>query len=253
MLKTDDYRRLLATLEGVERADSLSAFRRATLESMAEHLGYDHAMFLTGTTDEPGVEGTTVGYPQRRLDALLTRARDLDVTREALAMLGRVRTAPIALNTLQTILPPGVRQAIDEYLTNQRIGDLLGVWLDPNGATHGFVALLSGSRTFGSADAERLSALEPHLSNLLARHVPRRLQLIADRPLTPREAEAVDLVAAGCNNRVIAERLGVSESTVKKHVSSALAKLGVTSRTQLTLAWLDPESLTGRGSGFRRR
>ena len=252
MLKTDDYRRLLSTLEGIERADSISAFRRATLDSVAKHLGYDHAMLLTGTTDEPGVEGTTIGYPQRRLDALLTRAKDIHVTREALAMLGRVRTAPIALNTLQTILPPGVRTVVDEYLANQRIGDLLGIWLDPNGVTQGFLALLSGSRRFGANDAERLSTLEPHLSNLLARHVPRRLQLVAERPLTPREAEAVDLVAAGCNNRVISERLGVSESTVKKHVSSALAKLGVSSRTQLTLAWLDPESLTGKAKGFRR-
>ena len=252
MLKTDDYRRLLATLEGVERADSISAFRRATLESIAEHLGYDHAVFLTGTTDEPGVEGTTVGYPQRRLDALLTRAKDVPVTREALAMLGRVRTAPITLNTLQTIMPPAVRGVVDEYLANQRIGDMLGIWLDPNGVTQGFLALLSGTRTFGANDAERLMTLAPHLSNLLARHVPRRLQLVAERPLTPREAEAVVLVAAGYNNLMIAERLGVSESTVKKHVSSALAKLGVSSRTQLTLAWLDPESLGGKGKGFRR-
>jgi NarL family two-component system response regulator LiaR len=49
--------------------------------------------------------------------------------------------------------------------------------------------------------------------------------------LTPREREVLALMVDGCNNRVIANRLVVSRSTVKFHVSSILSKLGVTSRT----------------------
>jgi ATP/maltotriose-dependent transcriptional regulator MalT len=49
--------------------------------------------------------------------------------------------------------------------------------------------------------------------------------------LTPREREVATLVAAGSTNAQIAARLQLSERTVEKHVSSALAKLGLRSRT----------------------
>jgi DNA-binding NarL/FixJ family response regulator len=50
--------------------------------------------------------------------------------------------------------------------------------------------------------------------------------------LTPREREVLRHVAAGRSNREIARALQVSEKTVKAHVSSVLAKLGVQDRTQ---------------------
>lgn len=50
--------------------------------------------------------------------------------------------------------------------------------------------------------------------------------------LTEREREVLALMVAGLNNSEIAEKLVVSPSTVKSHVSNILAKFGVTSRTE---------------------
>jgi DNA-binding CsgD family transcriptional regulator len=49
--------------------------------------------------------------------------------------------------------------------------------------------------------------------------------------LTPREREVAALVAEGRTNRQIGAQLHLSEKTIEKHVSSAMAKLGVSSRT----------------------
>lgn len=53
--------------------------------------------------------------------------------------------------------------------------------------------------------------------------------------LTSREREVFALLADGQSNREIARTLGVSEKTVKTHVSAVLAKLGVADRTQAAL------------------
>jgi LuxR family maltose regulon positive regulatory protein len=51
-------------------------------------------------------------------------------------------------------------------------------------------------------------------------------------PLTARELEVLQLLAAGAPNRAIAERLVVTPETVKKHLSHLFDKLGAANRTQ---------------------
>jgi len=54
----------------------------------------------------------------------------------------------------------------------------------------------------------------------------------ATEPLTAREMDVIEMLAEGLSNKAIAHRLSISEHTVKTHVTSILAKLGVTSRTE---------------------
>lgn len=53
--------------------------------------------------------------------------------------------------------------------------------------------------------------------------------------LTERELDVIRLVAEGCNNHDIAEKLVISEKTVKTHVSNILSKLHLEDRTQLAI------------------
>ncbi|HZX00263.1 MAG TPA: response regulator transcription factor [Trueperaceae bacterium] len=97
--------------------------------------------------------------------------------------------------------------------------------------------MLKESRPDDLFDAVRAAArgevrLDPRAQARLVREM-RTPKL--EEPLTERETEVLTLVARGYTNKAIAQRLDVAEATVKSHVSSLLAKLGVKSRTQAAL------------------
>jgi len=54
--------------------------------------------------------------------------------------------------------------------------------------------------------------------------------------LTPSELKVVELIGEGFSNREIADRLSIAEKTVKNHITSLLAKMGLQRRTQVA-AW----------------
>jgi len=74
------------------------------------------------------------------------------------------------------------------------------------------------------------STLAPEAAQVLIRATTRPPSPGHD--LTEREMEVLSLMIEGLKNREIGERLIISSSTVKNHVSSILSKLGTTSRTQ---------------------
>jgi DNA-binding NarL/FixJ family response regulator len=76
--------------------------------------------------------------------------------------------------------------------------------------------------------------------------VPRQLRRQVVRPaLSHREKETLALATAGLSNRQIADRLYLAESTVKSHLSSVFAKLGVDSRSEAARLALDPDEKLG--------
>jgi len=61
-------------------------------------------------------------------------------------------------------------------------------------------------------------------------------------PLSPREREVLQLIARGHSNRLIARELAIGEQTVKTHVRSILAKLGLQDRVQAAIFALRHQS-----------
>jgi len=97
--------------------------------------------------------------------------------------------------------------------------------------------------------AEIIGAIEAVAAGLLVLHpddveavgsrsasaVPPQLA-VGGQPVTPRELEILGMLADGLGNRTIAGRLGISEHTVKFHIASIFAKLGVATRAEAVTA-----------------
>ena len=95
--------------------------------------------------------------------------------------------------------------------------------------------LLAAIRAAAAGDAP----LDPKAARVL---LDERRGLGADaRTLSPREEEVLRLVAAGPANKQIARQLGISERTVKAHLTNVFARIGVTDRTQAAL-WAERTS-----------
>ncbi|MGH3407781.1 MAG: response regulator transcription factor [Streptosporangiaceae bacterium] len=77
--------------------------------------------------------------------------------------------------------------------------------------------------------------LEPAATARLLRELRRGPGADPLAQLTPRELDVLRSLAQGRSNREIGRALSVSEETVKSHVSSILAKLGLSDRTQAAI------------------
>jgi DNA-binding NarL/FixJ family response regulator len=104
----------------------------------------------------------------------------------------------------------------------------------------GYVPEKAIERTLGAAAT---AVIEGQLS------VPRSIRSrIAWAAFSAREQQVLQLVARGLTNSEIADRLCLSESTVKSHLSSSFRKLGVASRAEAAAAVLDPDNGSATGA-----
>src|ERR1700720_3363398 len=82
---------------------------------------------------------------------------------------------------------------------------------------------------FATLAAARMSAVEAE-AIVLSRSRQREARLA--EPLTGREIQVLELLAEGLPNKAIARRLGISDQTIKFHVSSICSKLPAANRTE---------------------
>ncbi len=138
---------------------------------------------------------------------------------------------------------PGADELVEPLLTSGPAFVLLAHSDDPAGAA---AHLRSGVRALlprYAAAPEIIAAIEAAAQGLVVLHpdmLPslqltepsRRPPADLDASLTPREIEVLRMLAEGLANKNIAFRLGISEHTVKFHITSIFSKLNASSRAE---------------------
>jgi DNA-binding NarL/FixJ family response regulator len=182
------------------------------------------------------------------LEQLLTGEPDLEVVgkaadgEEALALVRETRP-DVVLMDLQMPGVDGV--AATRQIVGEGLADVL-VLTSYSDAERIGGALDAGAMGYLLKDAERDEVLrgirsvargESPINPRAARELlgARRTTGAAAVDLTPRETEVLALVRQGLANKQIARRLGISERTVKAHLTSAFQRIGVVDRTQAAL------------------
>ena len=156
------------------------------------------------------------------MDIRMPGTDGIEATRRIVAELGENGPRIVILTTFDT----------DEYVYEALRAGASGFLLKDAGPAR----LIDAIRVVAGGDA----LLDPLVTRRLIAHFTARADVRRAQPealaaLTEREREVLVLVAEGLSNDDIAERLVVSESTAKKHVSNVMLKLGARDRAQLVV------------------
>ena len=162
--------------------------------------------------------------------ALIAANADADLVLLDLSMPGASGlSALVAMRGQHSSLPVVVVSAHDDPATIRRALELgASGFISKSASMDQICAAISSVLEGGICTPDGIDLGEerdPEISDLI-----RRL-----RALTPQQARVLGMIGEGRLNKQIAYELGVSEATVKAHVSAILQKLGVDSRTQAVI------------------
>lgn len=232
-LSQSDLRGIFGFLGTAAAGTATEPISRATLVTLGRLLDADEVEYFELRRADRAVLGLATS-------AEITSAPGTD---EALAVYGhenplnwrRWRPAHGALR-LSASMARGDLQRLgfyDAYLRPNGVTDILKVWLWSTDSSVACVQLWRGDGSFSRRDQDVLTVLRHHLE-VLARGTKAAGAAAArsNASLTVREAEILTWAATGESDAAIADRLGLSEATVGKHLEHAYAALGVHSRTE---------------------
>lgn len=202
--------------------DDHPLFRGAMRQALAQEEGDDGSSGGETTIREAG------NFDELR--SMLKLDGDVDLVLLDLAMPGVSGfSGLIALRAEHAAIPVVIVSASEDGATVRRALDLGASGFVPKSAgietiRTAIASVLSGN-VWKPDDLDLASETDPQLADLMARLAS----------LTPQQARVLSMISQGLLNKQIAYELGVSEATVKAHVSAVLQKLDVDSRTQAVI------------------
>ncbi len=203
----------------------MSGFRVAVVD--------DHPLFREGVTRSLNEIGgfEIVGEGSTAQDALRIAAeKQPDIMLLDISMPGG------GLNALSAILEHRSSQKIVMLTVSEASDDVANTLRK---GARGYVLKGVGARALADI-LNTVAAGESYVSPTLSARVLSALTGGAKNPiadLSSREREVLALVASGLSNKRVALKLNVHEKTVKHHMTSILAKLQVTNRTEAAIAF----------------
>jgi len=172
------------------------------------------------------------------MDIKMPRLNGIQATRQIMAVLPRTQIIILTTYDTDDWVFDGIRAGAVGYLLKDAPGENLAEAV--RGAMRGESQMdptvaRKVLREFQHMTAPHRPAVEPLAPGHAATSAPEDEPL---EKLTDREEEILKLLAAGLPNKEIAQKLGLSEGTVKNHISAILAKLHANDRTQAVLTAL---------------
>lgn len=235
-------------------SQSQAARPRMVVDGRGEHDARSSMPRLVSAGRDRRTVGIVAAYPSLRagLATLIQSDPHLTVSAISPQVLSAASEVPgvAQLGNLDVILvEPGdlAPDALHNLVSLSRQDQIPVLWLGTEGIVPealrsdepgGVIALGADADTLVSAIRAitiGLRVVDPHLSFDARGRTSTGLAPLAatiESSLSPRELEVLGLVATGLPNKSIARRLGISDHTVKFHVSSVLTKLDAGSRTE---------------------
>jgi DNA-binding NarL/FixJ family response regulator len=151
------------------------------------------------------------------MDVTMPEMDGVEATRQLRVVAPEVRVVMLTMHADQEVLASAIRAGASGYLVKDCSTD----------------EIASAVRMAESGE----TALSPQLAASMLDEVRRMDQPHAeeDRVITRREEEVLQLIADGCSTPEVAERLYISQKTVKNHLASIYQKLDARDRTQAVL------------------
>jgi two-component system, NarL family, response regulator DegU len=150
------------------------------------------------------------------MDVSMPELDGVEATREIKARVPQVRIVMLTMHADQDVLTDAIRAGANGYLVKDCSTD----------------EIASAIETVAIGE----TALSPRLAASMLAEVRRQeAQTETERLITRREEEVLQLIADGCSTPEVAERLFISQKTVKNHLASIYQKLDARDRTQAVL------------------
>ena len=248
-----------ARIQDAPRDRDMSRFKRSVLDILSRNLDAERSIFMHQGPEAPGPDLSVRNLEQQSLNDYVRYYFQKDPLKILAGAPGacRVSGGPIPGRKVVSLFDLTHHRSFlrseyyNEFLRPQRIYRELGSFLSAGGGMCGYIGLFrtAGERDFSPTDIRLFNLLSNYVSLAMENlHLRFRVngrgfttggpgqeraerELGAGFGLSPREIQVVMLILEGLKNAQIAERLFISEVTVKKHVQHICAKLGVSTRT----------------------